>query len=146
MIHILLGALIAVKLENLLLIAALCIIGHFVLDIIPHWDGFFDNKNFILMDHAALKKKDVFLQAIDVTASAFILIFLTQSLGSVVFIGAFFSLLPDIMKLGFVTRLRKRSWYMKLLKFHARIQRETGPILGLISQLVIAVIILMLLF
>jgi hypothetical protein len=145
LIHAVIGCLIGNYINSVLLVVILAVISHFVLDIIPHWDGFYDKILFETTGHVNITKKMLYVEIFDcLIALAFIVYFmiLTPSRDLIIFIGAIASLSPDIIKLGFFTPLKNYKFYMNYLQFHSKIQKEIGWKLGVFIQLIILIILL----
>jgi hypothetical protein len=146
-VHVLLGALIGIKYNSVLLVVVFAFACHFLLDVLPHWDSIFDNdyfkKNFV----AKLHPLSVGIVVVDVLISVYLTWWLYGYFQSdLVLIGAVFSMLPDFLKLGYFTPLKKVGWYKKHLVWHAKIQRETGVAFGLFTQVVTAGLLVWALF
>lgn len=58
----------------------------------------------------------------------------------------FISLLPDIVKVGYLTKLKNNKFFKKYMLFHSKIQKDVSWKLGILIQLIIAIILLKLLF
>jgi hypothetical protein len=146
-IHALLGGLIAMNISSLILIAILAIVSHYVLDWIPHWDGPFNKAHFKKTGVAIINRGDVLIHALDVLLVIAVIIIFHQEFdsGTIIF-GALVSILPDFMKIGYITRLKTNDKFMKQLKFHAKIQKDVSWKLGLLTQVLILAIILILIF
>lgn len=114
---------------------------HFVLDKTPHWDGDFDKTEFYETGVANIKKNDILLRVIDFILLSFILIyFAIEFKSNYLMLGAFFAVLPDIVKLGYLTNLKNKKQYQRYLKFHAIIQNDTTFIKGMLIQLIVVII------
>lgn len=144
-IHILLGILIALIFNNPLLIIPLAFLSHFLLDMMPHWDGEFDKKDFEKTGVAKIKKSDIYIRSIDFISSICLLTyFFISSNNYNILYGAFFSLLPDFLKIGYYTKIKKNKYFKKYLNFHSKIQKDTQKIIGLIIQLIFFIILMIL--
>ena len=147
LIHALLGALIATNIHSVLLIIIICLASHFLLDMIPHWDGSWDKKLFHLTEKISIKRSTFLIHSIDFLIFINLIYLLYFLFGSkLVVLAAFVSVLPDMMKMGYYTKLRQNKRFMKYLRFHSKIQREVGWKLGLLTQLIILIVILEALF
>jgi hypothetical protein len=144
-IHALLGALIGLEFHSIWLIAITALISHFILDSLPHWDGYFDRKLFYLTGKANLDRKNMAYRSIDWIIAFIIVIVLYRIFNdsTPLLIGAIFSMLPDLSKLFYVTRIRKHNLYMSFLQFHAKIQRDINWKWGILFQLLLAVLMIM---
>lgn len=146
-IHVLLGALIGMQYQSILLIIIFAFATHFLLDVIPHWDSIFDNdyfkKNFVAKLHVA----SVLIVTVDVILALCLTWYLYSVLGSgLVLVGALVSMAPDFLKLGYFTPLKRVGWYKRHLLWHAKIQRQTGALYGLFTQVVTAGLLVWALF
>jgi len=158
--HILVGAAIGAKTQNLGLIVILAIISHFILDRIPHWD--YSNKELETFSQNKSCKTlfNFFLKiAIDGLMGLIIVIFIIWQKNIInpkylfyVLIGISASLLPDIL-LGFAKFFSNKSRVLRVYKnlhektLHNPKHIKKPTLLGLGTQLltiVIAIIILLL--
>jgi len=146
-IHVLLGALIGVSFSSASLVFALAFVSHFFLDVIPHWDNNFDLASFKKSFEVKINKSLVFTVLADFFLALFLSFLLFDILGNwLVFVGAFAAMLPDILKLGYFTPLKRNKWYRKHLLFHAHIQKEVPLGIGILTQVVTVLILIYLLF
>jgi hypothetical protein len=121
----------------------LSFLSHFVLDMIPHWNLGFDRNHFEENYQLSFKKKTAFFFLIDVAITlALFYIFYKDFNSELVVFGAIVAVLPDIMSLGYFTRLKDKKKYNKFIKFHNKVQRDAGFVFGMITQLIIAWILL----
>lgn len=142
------GGVIGSSLNSILAITVLALVSHFVLDMIPHWDGFFDKEHFVLFGKAEIDRVTVLVEAAGflIGVALVTLIYVKSNYNWLVIYGAFISLLPDLIKIGYFTRLRDNKIYMGYLKFHARIQRDVGWKLGMLIQTAIIIVLLIIFF
>ncbi len=155
LVHLLLGALIGQKIPNLFLAIILAFLSHYLLDFIPHME--YEVKNIV---GARWKKSlpdliKVFLDFI----SGIILIFIFSKNWPIIYVCAFFAILPDGLSL--LNMLTKNKFLRAHSAFHqgkihflkdnppppkasAR-QRKISRFWRVFSQVVIAAICLMLL-
>lgn len=144
-IHILVGILIGIIFNNPLLIIPIAFLSHFIIDMIPHWDGDFDKRKFEKTGIAKIKKSVIYIRVIDSFFSIILLIyFLYISNNYNIIYGAFFSLLPDVLKIGYLTPITNNKYFKKYLKFHSRIQKDINIIPGLIIQAIFLIILIIL--
>ena len=135
------------NLSSLILIALVAIVSHYVLDWIPHWDGPLNKAHFKKTGVAIINKGDVLIHSLDVIlVIAVMIIFHNEFDSGTIIFGSLVSMLPDFVKIGYITRLKTNDKFMKQLKFHAKIQKEVSWKLGLLTQAVILAIILVLIF
>lgn len=132
--------------KSLWLIIPIAILSHFILDGIPHWDGNFDKKKFKKTGKAVITDTDMIVKFLDIIASvAVIVYFYTQSDRNLMVLGAIMAILPDMSKIGYLTKLRNTKGYMHFIMFHNNIQRETTMKNGLSIQAVCFVLMVIVL-
>ncbi|MEM3074610.1 MAG: hypothetical protein QW727_01560 [Candidatus Pacearchaeota archaeon] len=145
-IHILFGALIGLSFNSWIFIIPLCILSHFIIDMIPHWDGSFNKYKFHIFGIADLTKNRFLLSIFDIIISLITIIILLHYYKSwKVILASIISISPDILNLGYLTKLKNNKYYMIFLRFHSKIQREIGVRNGLIIQGIILIILIFLL-
>ncbi|MDO8623363.1 MAG: hypothetical protein Q7R52_03885 [archaeon] len=149
LIHALIGSWIGEEFHSVILIILLSFISHFIFDSIPHWDSGFnknDKKRFLVCETFRVRKSHLIMFAIDFLATILVISFLYHDLhNKLIFLGAFAAVLPDFIKLGYGTKLKKNKYFMKHVKFHAKIQNDVGWKLGVITQITIIIILLIIL-
>ncbi|MDP2946651.1 MAG: hypothetical protein Q8N88_00915 [Nanoarchaeota archaeon] len=146
-VHTLLGGLIGLRLNSLTLIILIAFISHFIIDNIPHWGIGFDKNNFKNNYQVNFNRKLLFIGAIDGIIAIFLLIFMYDKFNSShLIIGSMASIFPDILSAGYLTKFKHKKKYKKFLQFHSNIQRDAGVFFGIITQIIIALIILKVLF
>lgn len=146
-VHILAGAVIAKFFPNILLIIILGLISHFLIDIIPHKDSISDRNSFKKTYKFKFTKKTIIFVSIDIIISLLVILYLQIYFKSLLMLFAIFiSLLPDIVKIGYLTRLKDNKFFKKYLLFHSRIQKDVSWKLGILIQLIIALILIKILF
>lgn len=144
-IHLIAGLLIGLTFDSKVIIVALALVSHLLLDYIPHWDGWFKNKEFVKNGIAYLTNKDFYIICMDfiLTIISIILFYHYTKISGLVYIksnvvlAAFVSLLPDLLKAGYLTELRYTKGYDKFIKFHSKIQEGGDDIdwkIGIIVQ------------
>lgn len=145
-VHILTGIAFATKINSLLILAIVGITSHYILDMLPHWDGYFDNSYFNKSGKLKVLKKDLIIKSFDgiLMIIMFITLFILKQ--PHLLFGGFLTILPDLVKLGYFTNLKNNKYYMGQLKHHARIQNDVKPLLGLSTQIIIILICLILIF
>lgn len=148
LIHVLLGGLIGEYSHSVLLIVLLSLVSHFILDMIPHWDGGdFDRKLFHKTGMVFSGKISVFINIFDLLLGVFLLSFLYKEFHSkLMILGAFAAIAPDLAKIGYFTKLKKNKKYMNYLVFHDKIQNNTGWKIGLAVQIIATIFLVILLF
>ncbi|OGJ20864.1 hypothetical protein A3K73_05990 [Candidatus Pacearchaeota archaeon RBG_13_36_9] len=142
-IHALLGGIIGTHFHSIFFIAVAALISHFILDMLPHWGIGFDIDYFKEFYEAKITKNIFFFALFDAFITLLLLFIFYHELHSKLFIlGAFFSLLPDLVSLCYFTRIKNRKNYRRYLKFHSRIQKEADFMFGMLTQIVILIILL----
>lgn len=137
LIHLLAGMLIGASTNSILLIVCLALASHFLLDMIPHWDGFFDKDRFEKLGTIKIKKGDANIRGIDVVITVSLFLFFYISFNNkLIVLGALFAMLPDFVKVGYITKLRHNKYYLGYLKFHSKIQGRAKMLTGLITQFI----------
>jgi hypothetical protein len=137
-IHALVGGLIGEEFNSILLIAIASFALHFLFDMFPHWDANWDKKRFETTGEAVLTKFAKAWFIIDMILA----IVMIASLYNVfdnkkLVLGAFMGILPDLMSLGYKTKLKKSKHFVGFLKFHSRIQKHTDWKKSMITQAII---------
>ncbi|MFH0936810.1 MAG: hypothetical protein V1808_00775 [Candidatus Daviesbacteria bacterium] len=134
--HAATGAAIAVLLPNPVISIPLAIASHFVLDMVPHWQE-------TLYPYKPNKVTWIRIP-IDLSLAVVLVYLVTQfhpNIAFVIWLTAFISNIPDFDSIAslipelFRSRLFKNYW-----DWHAKIQRETGSYLGLVSQVIITLV------
>jgi len=144
-VHLLVGALVGKYFPSLFIVIILSFLIHFVLDILPHWDGFWDKKDYKKNYFKKLPIKNLIVELIDISVAVFVFICLFNFNNFFILIGAFFCVLPDILKIFYLTPLKNLNFYKKYLSFHTRMQNDVSFILGILIQLLISIIAILLL-
>lgn len=138
LIHLFAGIIISSSVNSMILVIALSLLSHFIIDSIPHWDGYFDKKKFEKsgkINKADVKKTDVKIKSIDLILSLFFFLFFYIQFGNkLIFLGAFFALLPDFIKIGYLTKLKDNRGYLGYLRFHSKIQGNAKILTGIAIQ------------
>lgn len=114
--HVTFGTLIAVTVKEPTLVAPLALASHFALDILPHHG----NDPYFKRGSRAYTLRVV----VDGLASLTLTVVLARAfpaLSGVIYLGAFFSLLPDFFW-PLATRPLKNELLIKFLRFHKAIQ------------------------
>jgi len=128
---------IGVKFKSPWLVIPIAILSHFVLDAIPHWDGNFDKKKFKKTGTGSITDIDMIVKFLDIIGSISVIIFFYfQADKGMMVLGAVMAILPDLSKVGYLTRLKDTKGYMHYIMFHNNIQGEAKMINGLSIQAV----------
>jgi len=146
-IHILAGAVIAKYFPNIFLIIILCLISHFIIDAIPHRDSIVDRDLFKKNYKVKITKKLILFESIEIPITFLVIICLYIYFNNLLMLFAIFvSILPDMAKLGYLTKLKNNRFFKKYMLFHSRIQKDVSWKLGILIQLMIAIMFIKLLF
>ncbi len=148
-IHILIGGIIGEEFNSIILIILASFLMHFIIDMLPHWDGGFDRKYFHDFGEFKMNKILFIYYTLDFLIALVAIFGLYHVYHSkTMMIGAFAGIFPDLINLGYKTRLKNNKHYMKVLRFHSKIQGETSWRISTIFQfsIVIFLIILLILF
>ena len=134
MVHILVGALIVLKIKILWLALLLAFLSHYFLDSLPHWDYSIEN---IKKRNWKQTSKEFLIVFFDILTATILVLFLSKNI-LLSFIGAFFSTLPDGLHLLY------RIWPNKFLKIHQRFHQKINfprnkisPFWGILAQIII---------
>jgi hypothetical protein len=141
LIHALVGEALGIYFHSAALIILIGILGHFLLDMVPHWDGNFDREHFKNYSVIKCNKKLVYLRMTEVIATFMFIYFIYTGFGDkFMLLGAIASILPDLANIGYFTKLKNKKSYNKYLQFHSGIQKDCGLLFGLLTQLVVFVV------
>jgi hypothetical protein len=134
-VHILIGMIIGIQFKSPWLIIPIAILSHFILDAIPHWDGNFDKKKFKKTGNVVVNDIDMVVKFLDIIGSLSVIIyFYMQSDRNMMVLGAVMAILPDLSKVGYLTKLKDTKGYMHYIMFHNNIQGEAPLLDGLSIQ------------
>ncbi len=127
-VHALVGGLIGGEFHSLILIIIASVGLHFLFDMIPHWDGHFDRQEFKKSGKIKVDSSFFIMVALEYIATIFLIYSLYRGFdrNKLVILGCIAGILPDLVSLGYKTKLKKSKSYMRLLNFHSKIQRETS--------------------
>jgi len=126
-IHALVGGLIGEEFHSILLIAIASFALHFLFDMFPHYDANWDKKRFETTGEAVLTRFAKAWFVIDMVLALAMIVSLYNVFDSKkLVLGAFMGILPDLMSLGYKTKLKKNKHFVGFLKFHSKIQRHTN--------------------
>jgi len=147
LIHILAGAVIAKYFPSILPVIFLSLIFHFVLDIIPHKDNIMKEKLTKSNYYIKIPRNLIIFELVGIIITLLILIWIIWKFPSnLTMLAIFFSLLPDMIKILYLTKLKHNKYLKKYIIFHSVIQTETTWLIGTLTQLIVAVILIKLLF
>jgi len=146
-IHVLAGAVIAKYFPNFFIIILLGLILHFLIDAIPHKDSLFTKEFFKKSYKLRFNDKAVLFEVIESLLTILLIIYLQIKFNSLLMLfSIFISLLPDIVKIGYLTGLKNNKIFKSYIHFHLGIQKELSWIPGILTQLIVSLILIKLLF
>jgi len=146
-IHILAGAAIAKYFPGIIPIIILGLLTHFLLDMIPHRDTLFIKNKFVKSYEVSITTSAVLFEFADIIPSITLIIYLWFVFQSpLMLFSIFISILPDISRIGYVLGLKDNRMFKGFLQFHSRIQTDLPWIPGLLTQLLVAIILVLFLF
>ena len=132
---------------NIFLIIILGLASHFLIDAIPHRDSIIDINSFKKDYKVKITKKTVLFESTEILLSFLAIVYLQIYFKSILMLFAIFvSLLPDIAKVGYLTKLKNNKVFKKYLLFHLKIQTDTSWKIGLLIQAIVIFILIKLLF
>jgi len=140
--HVLVGAAIASKIPNPLISIPLALASHFLLEKIPHWNPHLDTET---KKYGQPTKKSTIITIIDSTIALFsgsyIACLALPNTGHAltIFFACFFSILPDLVEAPYFFLNFRKDILKRWIKFQKSIQIDTGPLLGLFTQLVVII-------
>jgi len=139
--HTLIGGAIGAEVNNVPLAFVLGFISHFILDFIPHFDTT-DNGKFTLRQNLII--------GIDLLLGGYLLLHYWSSLdySPAFFFGALGAITPDLLDIVpfWNKSFRKTKFGLFFHNYHERIQKvKVGPVLGILTQLVVLLIALFML-
>jgi len=148
LIHALVGGLIGGYVNSVPAVIILAVLSHFLLDMLPHWDGPYNKPYFEKTGKLRAHKAMYYIETFDFIIAAISVIIFAQVFpmmsGKMITLGVVSSLAPDIIKLGYFSPLRDQKLYMGYLKFHSKIQNEVSWKKGIAVQLILLAAILIL--
>jgi hypothetical protein len=148
LIHILAGAVIAKYFPSLWPVIILSLLSHFIIDIIPHKDTPSSISKSFKKSYSKFKltKTAVFSELSDIIPSLILIFYLFLKFNSLLMlISVFFSLLPDIVKVFYFTPVKNNKIFKGYMDFHNNIQTELSWFWGIITQIIVAIILVLLL-
>ena len=146
LIHMALGLLIGGYFHSAPLVIIVALLSHFILDMLPHWDGPYDKAFFEKTGQLKAHKAMYFIEAFDFILAALLAVYFISSSGllngKMMALGVMCSMAPDVLKLGYFTPLKNKKFYSKYLQFHSRIQNEVGWKSGIFYQVIVFISLL----
>lgn len=139
--HVLVGVAIATKTANPALGLPLALASHFVLDLIPHWNPHIYTQ---MKKFGHVNGKTTALIVVD--SSLALLIGLTLALQrfpdfgqiTLVLLGAFFAVLPDLLEAPYYFLGVKHPLLVKLVNFEHSLQTKAPLIPGILTQVAVS--------
>lgn len=146
-VHVLAGAVIAKFFPNIFLIIILGLASHFLIDAIPHRDSIVNRDSFKKNYKVKITKNLILFELIEILINILVIIYLQIHFKSLLMLFAIFiSLLPDIAKFGYLTKLKDNKLFKKYMLFHSKIQKDVSWRMGILIQLIITLILIKVLF
>lgn len=146
-VHVLAGAAIAKFFPNIFLIIILGLASHFLIDAIPHKDSVINIDSLKKNYNIKITKKVVLFELTEILINILVIIFLLVYFKDLLMLFAIFvSLLPDIAKVGYLTKLKDNKLFKRYMLFHLKIQKDVSWKIGILIQLIITVILIKILF
>lgn len=137
--HLITGAAIASQTNNIFLIVFISFFSHHLLDALPHWDYkiSFKRKRGI----SALKiTADIIIGIILILTAFFLFAKINFFFLFKLFLGAFFSILPDGFQfLAFIFPNKPFKSYLKFHRFFGSKYKKSFSIIGLATQIIITI-------
>lgn len=136
--HVALGTAIAVAIPNPLISVPLAFLSHFVLDMTPHWNPHLNTET---KKYGRLTNKTLVIIGFDL-ACAFLLTIFIYKYGANnpnVLLGAFASILPDVVEGPYFLFGIKNKYLTIWMKFQKAIQADANVFWGLLTQIAVLV-------
>jgi len=137
--HVFVGAAIAVTVPNPLIAIPLAFASHFVLEMVPHWNPHLNTET---KKFGQPTRRSTFITTVDSTialvAGSFISFKALPNFPHAITILAcsFAAVLPDVMEGPYFFLHMKNRFIKKWISFQKSVQSDTGPFLGMLTQLV----------
>lgn len=138
--HLIAGAAIASQTNNLFLTIFISFFSHHLLDAIPHWDYKISFKK--RMGLSTLKiTADMAIGVILILTAFFLSVEINFSSLFKLFLGAFFSILPDGFQfLAFMFPYKPLKLYLKFHRFFGSEYKKSFSLIGLSTQIIITIL------
>lgn len=137
--HVFVGVAIATAIPNPLIAIPLSFASHFVLEMIPHWNPHLNTET---EKFGSPTKKTTAITAVDATialvSGSFFAYKALPDVSQTITILAcsFAAVLPDVMEGPYFFLHKKSNWIKKWIHFQKSLQSDTGPIFGMLTQIV----------
>lgn len=137
--HVLIGVAIATKIPHPVLAIPLAFGSHFVLDMLPHWNP---HLNTEMKKYGSITKQTKLIIYADAIISLGALAYFSQAalpdMGYAITIAAsgIAAITPDLVEAPYFFLKKKNGLLEKWLRFQKSIQTDTGPVLGVLTQVV----------
>lgn len=137
--HTLVGAALAVKIQNPFISLPLALASHFILDRLPHWNPHLYTEK---KKNGKISKKSFTIVILDsslaLISGVSIALLKSQNTAefAVVIAACFLSVLPDVVESPYFFLNQKSKIMEKWISFQKSIQNNTSPYWGLITQTV----------
>ena len=126
--------------SSIIIVIFLAVISHFLIDMLPHWDGPFNKKHFKKTGKIKAHKSIYAMETVDFLIAIGILLLMIYKFpfldSRLMIAGTIASLAPDVIKAGYFSPLKNRKSFMSYLQFHSKIQNEVSWWNGLSFQMI----------
>lgn len=147
--HVIVGAVLAVKIGNPLLAVPLSFISHLVLDKVPHWNPHIGTEKRTL-GRVTQKSKQIIV--VDAVVGLIVGCALAGSvlpdlgLAVTMLLCSFAAVLPDLMEAPYYFMNSKADWIDKWVKFQKSIQADANIFWGNLTQVITIILALLWMF
>lgn len=138
--HVVTAAAIATHIPNPTISLPLAFVSHFALDMLPHWNP---QLNIDLKKHGKIAKNHNVLNFFD-SGAALVLgsylslrVFPDYTHAVVIFIASFLAVFPDVIKIPYYYFKSKNKTLKRYIVADKKIQNNTTPFWGMLSQLLV---------
>lgn len=147
--HTIVGATIATKIGNPLLALPLALISNLLVDLLPHWNPHI----YTEMNHdGKVSQKSKKIIIIDSSLALIVGVLLATRFYpdlvkmAIILAGCFLAVFFDVLEAPYFFLGSKNKYILKLISFQRRLQCNVSPIPGLLSQVVLILVCLLILF
>lgn len=144
--HTLIGAAIAVSIQNPVLALPLSLASHFVTDYFPHWNPHI-NTELKRDGKISTRSKTIVMLDAGLALMAGTYIAARSDNFIVVMLACFLAVLPDVAEIPYYfLGLKHVSWISKLINFQRGHQWNVKPVWGILSQIIVVLLCLKIIF
>lgn len=147
--HALVGIAIASKIANPVLAIPLAVGSHFVLDMLPHWNPHFFTET---QKYGKPLKKSTNFATVEIVIAGIVSLGIAATqypdVGRMLlfYAAALAGMAPDLVKIPFFFLKQQKGVLKKYVLMERSIQNDANPPLGIITQVVIGVVALLVIF